>query len=165
MLDLQAQQEAGVYTGCCDFTKWVYNCEEGCKQVFVGSGYTTEADCYAANPQWMGVGATVCGYECDPICEPCNPCYTINCGYPTSATCEMNCSCVTSCYVCDCLNVVNGTFAPCYGYLNSNNLADCPYWPVSSTGLDTWVPTAWIGVPTYLGPAECAKCVYLYRWD
>ena len=145
------------YTGCCDFTKWVYNCEEGCKQVFVGSGYTTEADCYAANPQWMGVGATVCGYECDPICEPCNPCYTINCGYPTSAACEVNCSCVTSCYVCDCLNVFNGTYAPCYGYTNANNLSDCPYWPVSNTGLDSWVPTAWIGVPTYLGPAECAS--------
>jgi len=151
---------AGTYTGCCDYTMWVYNCEEGCVPVFVGTGYTTEADCYAANPQWLGVGNTPCGYKCDPICDPCQPCYTLNCGYPYTPQglqdCEMVCSCATECYVCDCLNVINGSNVPCYPYQDPvTNALSCPYWPVSNTGTDPWVPAAWTNIPTFLSAQQC----------
>ena len=145
---------SGTYTGCCDFTRWVYNCEEGCKPVFVGSGHTTEADCYTANPQWLGLGNTPCGYECDPICDPCNPCYTLNCGgyqYTPQGlmNCTMNCSCATECYVCDCLNVLNGSNIPCYQYVDATGAASCPYWPPDPLG----------SPPTFYSAQDCtANC-------
>ena len=160
---------AGTYTGCCDYTMWTYNCEEGCIPVFVGTGYTTEADCYAANPQWLGSGNTPCGYVCDPMCDPCSPCYTLNCGFPYTPaglqSCEMVCSCATECYVCDCLNVINGSNVPCYPYQDPvTNALDCPYWPVSSTGLDPWVPAAWQGVPTFISAQQCQSALYVSWW-
>ena len=120
----------GIATACCDYTIWQYNCEEGCIPAIVGSGWTTQADCETANPQWMGVGLTQCGWDCPIPCEGCVPTYTLsNMGYQLNQQlqCEMNCSCVTQCYVCDC----TGTTIACDLYEVSQNptIYGCPHWP------------------------------------
>jgi len=151
---------AGTYSGCCDWVRWVYNCEEGCKPVYVGSGYATSGDCYAANPQWLGVGDTPCGWDCPIPCEGCVTASTLMAPYTYDATgltqCEMVCSCATECYVCDCLNEVNGANVPCYAFISAGTHT-CPYWPVSNTGTDPWVPTSgpYAGMATFASSIEC----------
>jgi len=149
------------YSGCCDYTIWTYNCEEGCIPVFAGTGWTTSADCMTANPQWMGIGATPCGYECPIPCEGCVECYTTGCGNSYTPqgllTCEMNCSCYTECYVCDCLNQQNGVNATCTVYIDPvTSLYGCPYWPPDPMG----------SPPTFSSATECsAACHCDGGWD
>ena len=124
---------SGIASACCDYTSWVYNCEEGCIEAFIGD-YPTQGDCWAANPQWMGVGVTQCGWDCPVVCEGCVPTYTLaNMGYPINMQlqCEMNCSCVTACYICDCTaTTASNTNQTCDLYIDpSTGQPGCPHWP------------------------------------
>ena len=124
----------GIATACCDYTIWVYNCEDGCIPAFAGAGWSTPGDCWAANPQWAGYGTTPCGWICDPVCEPCVEVYQLGVGYPYTPAglldCEMNCSCVTNCYICDCTATTTGVNVNCDLYYDPiTNLPGCPHWP------------------------------------
>ena len=172
-----------VYTGCCDYTGWDWDCEYGCHQV-IAAGFTwpNKPACELANPQgWAGsTPAYPCGWECDPVCDPCWPCYTNGCGNGISGPsgefpCNNTCSCATECWFCDCTpgtgsaQVGGGCFQWKSTPINSfpydpNGIPGCPYWPPNNGTTAIPIP---VGMPaTWYGPTACASaCTCDAGWD
>ena len=179
------QGSSGVI-GCCNLQKYNWTCELGCYPVNGPAPYDDLTECQAADhgdfidafgtthpyrPEsnaWLDANLqqqNICGFKCQTINSPCQPCFTDMCsqwGGTGFITCENNCSAMTECWRCDCAEIQPCIYeSPC-----TTQGAD---WDGIATGLMGPDPTnAHGGGHTFSGTtsAECdANCPCDAGWD